>query len=217
MQKRFKHVSLNLSWMNLPNLLTLSRIPLMLVVIAFLYPPPGSSLPWLRTSALVIFLFAALTDWLDGWLARKFGQVSEFGKFMDALSDKVLTLGMFISLLALDEIARWALFPILLILSREFLITGLRLVAAGRGKTLAAEKVGKLKTVIQLTCICLFLGKMAVENDFTGIFSPEFQDNLTQLLLFGGRITLIAATIITVLSGILYLAKYWRFFIEENE
>ena len=58
---------------------------------------------------------------------------------------------------------------------------------------------------------------MAVENDFTGIFSPEFQDNLTQLLLLGGRITLIAATIITVLSGILYLAKYWRFFIEENE
>ena len=62
----------------------------------------------------------------------------------------VITLGMFISLLALDEIARWALFPILLILSREFLITGLRLVAAGRGKTLAAEKIGKLKTVIQL-------------------------------------------------------------------
>ena len=58
----------------------------------------------------VSFLFAALTDWLDGWLARKFGQVSEFGKFMDALSDKVLTLGMFISLLALDEIAKWA-FP----------------------------------------------------------------------------------------------------------
>jgi CDP-diacylglycerol--glycerol-3-phosphate 3-phosphatidyltransferase len=165
----------------------------------------------------MIFLFAALTDWLDGWLARKFGQVSEFGKFMDALSDKVLTLGMFISLLVLDEIGRWALFPVLLILSREFLITGLRLVAAGRGKTLAAEKVGKIKTVIQLTCICLFLGKMAVEKDFTKVFAPELQDNLTQLLLLGGRVTLIAATIITVLSGILYLAKYWRFFIEENE
>ena len=88
----------------------------MLVVIALLYPASDTSLPWIRTGALVVFLFAALTDWLDGWLARKFGQVSEFGKFMDALSDKVLTLGMFISLLALDEIARWALFPILLIL-----------------------------------------------------------------------------------------------------
>ena len=203
--------------MNLPNLVTLSRIPLMLLVIAFLYPSPEISLPWLRAAALLIFLFAALTDWLDGWLARKFGQVSEFGKFMDALSDKVLTLGMFISLLALDEIARWALFPILLILSREFLITGLRLVAAGRGKTLAAEKVGKFKTVVQLTCISLFLAKMAVKQDFTEVFSPELQNNLVNLLLLGGRITLIAATIITVLSGILYLSKYWKFFIEENE
>lgn len=202
--------------MNLPNLLTLSRIPLMLVVIALLYPTSETYMPWLRTGALVVFLFAALTDWLDGWLARKFGQVSEFGKFMDALSDKVLTLGMFIGLLVLDEIARWALFPILLILSREFLITGLRLVAAGRGKTLAAEKIGKLKTVIQLTCICLFLGKIAVEDDFTGIFSPELQENLISFLLLSGQITLIAATIITVLSGIIYLSKYWRFFIEED-
>ena len=202
--------------MNLPNLLTLSRIPLMLVVIALLYPTSETSMPWLRSGALVVFLFAALTDWLDGWLARKFGQVSEFGKFMDALSDKVLTLGMFIGLLVLDEIARWALFPILLILSREFLITGLRLVAAGRGKTLAAEKIGKLKTVIQLTCICLFLGKIAVEDDFTGIFAPELQESLVSFLLLSGRITLVAATIITVLSGIIYLSKYWRFFIEED-
>ena len=202
--------------MNLPNLLTLSRIPLMLVVIALLYPTSETYMPWLRTGALVVFLFAALTDWLDGWLARKFGQVSEFGKFMDALSDKVLTLGMFIGLLVLDEIARWALFPILLILSREFLITGLRLVAAGRGKTLAAEKIGKLKTVIQLTCICLFLGKIAVEDDFTGIFAPELQESLVSFLLLSGRITLVAATVITVLSGIIYLSKYWRFFVEED-
>ena len=124
--------------MNLPNLLTLSRIPLMLVVIGLLYDP---SIKWMKTTALLVFLFAALTDWLDGWLARKFGQVSEFGKFMDALSDKVLTLGMFVSLLALGELEKWALFPVLLILSREFLITGLRLVAAGKGKTLAAEKL----------------------------------------------------------------------------
>ena len=69
---------------------------------------------------------------------------------MDALSDKVLTIGMFVSLLALGELEDWALFPVLLILSREFLITGLRLVAAGKGKTLAAEKIGKLKTSFNL-------------------------------------------------------------------
>ena len=83
----------------------------MLVVIGLLYPWSDLIWPWIRTAALLLFLFAALTDWLDGWLARKFGQVSEFGKFMDALSDKVLTLGMFVSLLALKVIDLWALFP----------------------------------------------------------------------------------------------------------
>ncbi|MBT7651503.1 MAG: CDP-diacylglycerol--glycerol-3-phosphate 3-phosphatidyltransferase [Opitutae bacterium] len=203
--------------MNLPNLLTLSRIPLMLLVIALLYPSSESTYQWVRTSALLLFLFAALTDWLDGWLARKIGQVSEFGKFMDALSDKVLTLGMFISLLVLDEIGKWALFPVLLILSRELLITGLRLVASAKGKILAAEKVGKLKTVIQLSCICLFLGKIALEDDFGEIIAEPLHQDLIQFLLLSGRVTLIIATVITVLSGIVYLSKYWNLLIEDNE
>ena len=92
----------------------------MLMVIGLLYPNPSTSLPYIRVFALLLFLFAALTDWLDGWLARKFGQVSEFGKFMDALADKVLTMGMFVSLLALGALEKWSLFLILLILSREF-------------------------------------------------------------------------------------------------
>ena len=205
--------------MNLPNLLTLSRIPLMLVVIGLLYPWSDLIWPWIRTAALLLFLFAALTDWLDGWLARKFGQVSEFGQFMDALSDKVLTLGMFVSLLALKVIDLWALFPILLILSREFLITGLRLVAAGKGKTLAAEKIGKLKTLIQLTCISLYLGKIALEFDFPQVFSGEqkLHNQLVKLLKMSADVTLLAATIITVFSGIVYLSKYWKFFIDEEE
>ncbi|MBT3637776.1 MAG: CDP-diacylglycerol--glycerol-3-phosphate 3-phosphatidyltransferase [Opitutae bacterium] len=204
--------------MNLPNLLTLSRIPLMLAVIGLLYTLPHETWPWIRTSALLLFLFAALTDWLDGWLARKFGQVSEFGKFMDALSDKVLTLGMFVSLLALGELGKWALFPVLLILSREFLITGLRLVAAGKGKTLAAEKVGKLKTIVQLTCISLYLGKIALKVDFIQVFAgeEELHGQLIELLKTSGDLTLLAATVITVLSGIVYLSKYWKFFLDED-
>ena len=204
--------------MNLPNLLTLSRIPLMLAVIGLLYPSPDLIWSWMRTCALLLFLFAALTDWLDGWLARKFGQVSEFGKFMDALSDKVLTLGMFVSLLALGELEDWALFPVLLILSREFLITGLRLVAAGKGKTLAAEKIGKLKTIVQLTCISLYLGKIALTVDFKEVFSGslELHGQLIVLLKTGGDLTLLAATVITVFSGIVYLSKYWKFFLDED-
>ena len=84
----------------------------MLAVIALLYPQSQDRVEWVSTIALLLFLFAALTDWLDGWLARKFGQVSDFGKFMDALADKVLTLGMFVSLLALGELEKWTLFPI---------------------------------------------------------------------------------------------------------
>lgn len=188
----------------------------MLVVIGLIYLPSESVWPWVRTSALLIFLFAALTDWLDGWLARKFGQVSEFGKFMDALSDKVLTLGMFVSLLALGELEPWALFPVLLILSREFLITGLRLVAAGKGKNLAAEKMGKFKTVIQLTCISLYLAKIAIEIDFQEILPTELRSQAIELLKTSGDLTLLFATILTVFSGLVYLSKYWSFFIEED-
>ena len=203
--------------MNLPNLLTLSRIPLMLLIIALLYPETESSLRWSKSLALFLFLFAALTDWLDGWLARKFGQVSDFGKFMDALADKVLTLGMFTSLLALRALPIWALFPILLILSRELLITGLRLVAAGKGKTLEAEKIGKLKTVIQLTCISLSLAKLSVESDFTSIMSQESLGLTLDILDLSTASTLILATLITVISGVVYLTKYWRFFLDEEK
>ena len=137
---------------------------------------------------------------------------------MDALSDKVLTIGMFVSLLALGELEDWALFPVLLILSREFLITGLRLVAAGKGKTLAAEKIGKLKTVVQLTCISLYLGKIALMVDFTDAFSEAlpFHGKLVVFLKMGGDLTLLAATVVTVFSGIVYLSKYWKFFLDEN-
>ena len=81
--------------------------------------------------------------WLDGWLARKMGQITDFGKFMDALSDKIFTSGLFVALLALLDL-EWALFPVLLILAREFLVTGLRLAAAAQGVVLAAEKAGKV-------------------------------------------------------------------------
>jgi len=201
--------------MNFPNLLTLSRIPLMLIVIGLLYPDPSTTWPGLRTLALFLFLFAALTDWLDGWLARKFGQVSEFGKFMDALADKVLTMGMFVSLLALGALEKWTLFLILLILSREFLITGLRLVAAAKGKTLAAEKVGKVKTVIQLLCISLFLGQLSLEVDGARFLDPETNIQVIEALRWSGQISLIFATVLTVFSGVIYLVKYWKYFLDK--
>ena len=202
--------------MNFPNLITLSRIPLMLIVIGLLYLPAEDALPWSRTIALLIFLFAALTDWLDGWLARRMGQVSDFGKFMDALADKVLTLGMLVSLLALGEIGRWALFPILLILSRELLITGLRLVAARKGITLAAEQVGKIKTVIQLTCISLFLGEMTLRDDLVGKIPENVYAPLHGAVSNAADATLLLATLLTIFSGIIYLVKHWNLFTDKE-
>ena len=133
--------------MNLPNLLTLSRIPILFGVVGFLY------LPFLGASSLafVLFIIGALTDWADGYYARKQGLVSNFGKLMDALTDKVFMVGLFISLLVIGILPEWTLPLLLLILSREFLITGLRLVAASEGVVLAAEKSVKHKTCLLYT------------------------------------------------------------------
>lgn len=202
--------------MNLPNLLTLSRIPLMVMVVALLHPWEGKTIPWSWTAALLLFLFGALTDWLDGWLARRLGQISDFGKFMDALVDKIFTMGTFVSMLALGIIGLWALFPILLILAREFLITGLRLIAAAQGKTLAAEKAGKVKTVMQITSICLFIAKGALIHDLSQTEFLATSISWIEPIGQAAQITLIIACVLTVYSGINYLVKYWKVFIGQD-
>ena len=98
--------------MNLPNLLTLSRIPILFGVVGFLYLP----FAWASSLALVLFIIGALTDWADGYYARKQGLVSNFGKLMDALTDKVFMVGLFISLLVIGILPEWTLPLLLLIL-----------------------------------------------------------------------------------------------------
>ena len=138
---------------NIPNLLTFSRLPILFFIVALLCLQGG----WTSTAAFIFFVIGALTDWADGYFARKMGMVSDFGKLMDALTDKVFVVGLFISLLVMKELGLWALPLLLLILSREFLVTGLRLVAASSGKVLAAEQSGKHKTVSQIVCLVLLL------------------------------------------------------------
>lgn len=195
--------------MNLPNLLTLSRIPILFGIVAFLYAPfPGAS-----TLALVLFVIGALTDWADGYFARKQGLVSNFGKLMDALTDKVFMVGLFITLLAADKLPVWTLPLLLLILSREFLITGLRLVAASSGIILAAEKSGKHKTVSQIVAAVLLLLAIAVRADFPEILPAVVGD----MLYLGGVVFFCLATLLTVSSGTQYLLKYWSIFTGQNE
>ena len=195
--------------MNLPNLLTLSRIPILFGVVGSLYLPfAGSS-----SLALILFITGALTDWADGYYARKQGLVSNFGKLMDALTDKVFMVGLFISLLVIGILPEWTLPLLLLILSREFLITGLRLVAASEGVVLAAEKSGKHKTVSQMVAAILLLFAVAIRADFSERLPPIVGD----VLHWSGLGFFVFATLLTVSSGLQYMVKYWSIFTRRNE
>ncbi|MBL6829172.1 MAG: CDP-diacylglycerol--glycerol-3-phosphate 3-phosphatidyltransferase [Puniceicoccaceae bacterium] len=195
--------------MNLPNLLTLSRIPILFGVVGFLYLPFAGA----NSLAFVLFIIGALTDWADGYYARKQGLVSNFGKLMDALTDKVFMVGLFISLLVIGILPEWTLPLLLLILSREFLITGLRLVAASEGVVLAAEKSGKHKTVSQMVAAILLLFAVAIRADF----SERLPSIVGDVIHWSGLGFFVLATLLTVSSGLQYMVKYWSIFTGKNE
>lgn len=132
--------------LNLPNLLTLFRIVLIPVVCFFVY----SGDPLSGLIAVVLFAVAGVTDWLDGYLARKRNLVSLTGKFLDPLADKLLVMGVLVTLLPLGRLSPWI---VILILSREFAIMGLRSLAAGEGFIIAAGQGGKFKTAFQMVGI----------------------------------------------------------------
>lgn len=132
--------------MNLPNQLTLARLGLCAVFVFFL------SVDWqyAATAALVVFLLASFTDWLDGELARRYDQVTDFGRLFDPLADKVLVSAALIGLTARGLAPMWM---VVVIIAREFLITGLRTLAAVKQRILAAERLGKHKTITQMLVV----------------------------------------------------------------
>ena len=166
--------------MNIPNMLTLLRIIMIpIFYIIFFSDITNSSL-----FAALIFIIASLTDWLDGFLARKWKVVTNFGKIMDPLADKLLVMTALVCLLTSFRIPAWA---VIVILSREMAITGLRIIAASEGVIVAADKLGKFKTVFQMFAIILLL-----LNNFIGIY------------------ILYIAILFTVLSGMDYIIKMNR-------
>lgn len=195
--------------MNVPNLLTLSRIPIMFGMLIFLYAPfTGSS-----SVALFLFVIGVITDWADGYFARKQGLISNFGKLMDALTDKIFIVGLFTILQVQGVLPIWTLPLLLLIISREFLITGLRLVAASSGVVLAAEKSGKYKTVSQVVAATLLLLSIVIEKDFPILLPPLGAEFLRSF----GVVFFSIATLLTVSSGTHYLVKYWSIFTGQGE
>jgi CDP-diacylglycerol--glycerol-3-phosphate 3-phosphatidyltransferase len=141
--------------MNWANRLTLSRLLLTVLFVAAL----SSSWAYARTSALIIFLIAGLTDFIDGEIARRYGSITNFGKLMDPLVDKIMMAAAFISLVPLKAVPAWAATAVV---ARDFLITGLRLMASAKGRVLPAERLGKQKTSWQVITVIFFLGLLAI-------------------------------------------------------
>jgi len=186
--------------MNLPNKITLARICLIPLFIIVLSVPfdwgkwqiGENTLPVTHFVACIIFAIASLTDWLDGYLARKLQLITNLGKFLDPLADKLLVTAAFILLVELNVAPAWI---VIIIISREFAVTGLRLVAASEGLVLAASNMGKLKTTFQIVSIILLL----LHNlPFSYIGIPV------------DMIVLYIALLLTAISGIDYFIKNWH-------
>lgn len=171
--------------MNLPNKLTILRVLMIPVFLVFLLTDWGGSAgKWI---ALAIFILASFTDLLDGYLARKHNLVTNFGKFMDPLADKLLVCSAMICFVELGSLPSWM---VIVIISREFIISGVRLVASDDGVVIAASYWGKFKTTFQMLMVCLLIA------DFPGML---FQA-INQIIIW-------IALILTVISLIDYIYK----------
>ena len=143
--------------MNWANRLTLSRLLLTVIFVAAL----NSSWQYGRTIALVVFLLAGISDFVDGEIARRYGIVTDFGKLMDPLVDKIMVAAAFISLVPLKAVPAWAATTVV---ARDFLITGLRMMATAKGKVLPAEMLGKQKTSWQVVTVIFFLALLSLSE-----------------------------------------------------
>ncbi len=202
--------------MNLPNKLTASRFVMTAAFVTAMavgleweeIHAPGREAGWsfAYTAALLLFLAASVTDYLDGYFARKLGAVTNFGKLMDPLADKVLIAAAFICLVPLKAIPAWV---VIVIISREFLITGLRLLAAGRGVILQSERLGKHKALWQIVTAGYFLLLLAVmEWERAGWVALHVRKWWWPAWRYGGWTLAAVALVLTVYSGIGYLRKH---------
>ena len=170
---------------------TASKITLVRVVMIPLYLvcmslSNGQSGPWMW-GGLAVFIIASLTDYIDGQIARKCNQVSDFGKFLDPLADKLLTIA------AMTMFCEWGRFPawaLMIVLTREFAVTGLRLVAAGNGTVIAAGWSGKIKTASTMIGLCAWMAFPEVE--------------------VLGLVVMLVIVVTTVYSGVEYFIKNWK-------
>ncbi len=184
--------------MNLPNKLTISRIILTFVFMYFLFSPGLLA----KLSAILVFILASFTDYYDGRLARKKNIITSFGKLMDPIADKILVLAAFLAFVELKLMPAWM---VIIIISRELLITGVRLLVVANGTVLAASKEGKHKTVSQFFAIAvillfIFLREMGAKSGFWNNLWEAFFKRTVFGLLF-------LTTFLTLVSGLVFLVR----------
>ena len=171
--------------MNLPNKLTVARVVLIPFFVFFLLIDPSNEV--FKWTALAIFIVASLTDMLDGKIARKYNLITDFGKFMDPLADKLLVCSAMIGLIELGRIPSWI---VIIIIAREFTISGFRLIAADNGRVIAASYWGKFKTTFQMIMVILMIANIQI----------PWVRVLTQIIMW-------IALALTIISLIDYLIK----------
>ncbi len=203
--------------MNLPNRLTTARVALtVFFVMALLLPKDGvvmSHFAYGKTLALAIFVVASITDWFDGMLARKYHQETNFGALLDPVADKVLTTAAFICFIVQSNNSGNALvdaWMVLVVVARDYLVTGLRLVASDKGVILKAEKLGKHKTFSQMVTIIFTLLGLALRDDWH-VFNANMDLRFCQIV-FGLMIVTVA---LTLWSGTAFVWKNREIFLRD--
>ena len=176
--------------MNVPNLLSISRILAVPVFIVLMLEPT----PLRALIAGIVFSIASATDWLDGHLARKWGQVTKIGKLLDPLADKILIVSALILLMNIDpeNVPAWT---VIIIVGREIAVTGLRAKAAGEGIVIAAESIGKYKVGAQITVVLCFVLNYRIGQDW---------------VVSLGTAALWLSVLLALVSGAQYFIAYWR-------
>jgi CDP-diacylglycerol--glycerol-3-phosphate 3-phosphatidyltransferase len=200
---------------NLPNLLSLSRLVATVLVVAFVL----INQPWSFLVATVLFLLASVTDFFDGYLARRFHVASSLGVFLDLTADKIFVAAILISLVQINLVPAWI---VIIIVAREFLVTGLRSVAAAKGKVIPAGVWGKQKTFITLVAIGGVLLAKGLGAHQLSLFPlmlvfTSKTLNVAEIMLLASDVLLLVAVFWTIMSGVEYFIGALPLFQPERE
>ena len=204
--------------MNLPNKLTVLRMLIVPVMVFCMLSNNVSVNPiWLITTrwlALLLFIFASITDAFDGYYARKYNLVTNFGKLMDPLADKLLVLSAFVAMQELDLFPAWL---VIIVLCRELLVTSLRMIGVTQNRVIQADNWGKNKTISQMIVIICAMLLLALQNTFQ--YFGMWEGPVREWHIYGGwlvKILIVYALIATVLSGYFYVSKNIDLLIDAN-